>query len=140
MASRNITDLDPTLQPIAQEHLQQARDLPGGAHMFLTCTYRSNEEQNEDYAKGRTAPGNIITWAKAGESPHNCTLADGTPAAKAYDIAIENADGTLDWSGSSVAWQEAISIGQELGLESGTTFPPGKQDRPHFQLFNWRTS
>ena len=64
MASRNIGDLYPELQALASQFLAQCA--AEGINAFLTQTYRSSEEQDADYAQGRTVPGHIITNAKGG--------------------------------------------------------------------------
>lgn len=135
MASRLISDLHPDLQPLCQQFLDNCAHT--GMKVGLCQTYRSSEEQDADYAKGRTAPGRIITNAKGGQSPHNCTLDDGTPAAKAFDFFIYNSDGsTLDWNAADDKWQKAISIGEALGLVSGSTFK--FKDTDHFELAGWK--
>ena len=101
--------------------------------MGISQTYRSNAQQDADYAQGRTVPGKIITNAKAGESPHNCTLDDGTPASAAFDFFIlDENDNKCDWNATDAQWQEAISIGEALGLVSGSTF--AIKDNDHFEL------
>lgn len=138
MASRDINDLHPDIQGLALRFLGACESAGNGKwSAFITCTYRSNEEQDADYAQGRTEHGKIITNARAGQSAHNVTLTDGTPAAKAFDFAIKTPDGQVDWSGSDAAWLQAISIGVNLGLVSGSTF--SMVDRPHFELPNWQT-
>lgn len=135
MASRDPKTLHPLLQPLAQQFLVQC--MAEGINVFLTCCYRSNEEQDEDYAKGRTFPGKIITNAQAGQSPHNCTIADGNiPAAKAFDFGIKTNEGSLDWDASDVQWVRARDIGESLGLYSGEYFP--RKDYDHLELPNWR--
>ncbi len=37
----------------------------------VVCGHRPNDTQDALYAQGRTAPGDIVTNAKAGESTHN---------------------------------------------------------------------
>lgn len=142
MASRLLTDLDPFLQPIAQSFIDkcgQHNDIGGdGFKVILTCTYRSDDEQETDYAQGRTTAGRVITNAKAGQSAHNCCLADGTPAARAFDFAIENEDGVLDWNASDPAWMAAIAIGKELGFVTGSSWK--MKDNPHMELANWRSN
>lgn len=134
MPSRAIADLDPALQPLANQFIVQC--LAEGINAFITQTYRSKGEQNADYAQGRSAPGHIITNAKGGESPHNCTLPDGTPAARAFDFGIKTAEGSLDWNASDAQWLRAIDIGEGLGLVSGSTWHSLK-DSPHMELPNW---
>lgn len=131
MASRDINLLHPKLIPLCLLFLSTCR--AADIDIFLTCTYRSNEEQDADYAKGRTTPGNIVTNAKGGESMHNFTLPDGTPASKAFDFAIKNRDGSVDWNASDPAWHKAIAIGIDLGLTSGSQWKSLK-DNPHFEL------
>jgi peptidoglycan L-alanyl-D-glutamate endopeptidase CwlK len=128
MASRNLTDLDSTLQPLAREFLAQCAS--ANITAAIDCTWRSGEEQNDDYAKG-------VTKAKAGESPHNCVDATGNPAARAFDIYITNPDGTLNWNTASLPWEQAVQIGLGLGLISGSNFKD-IIDFPHFELPNWR--
>lgn len=137
MPSRSLDDLHPNMQPLAQQFLQKCQD--AGIDVFLTCTYRSGKEQDADYAKGRTAPGQIITNAKGGQSAHNCTNENGSPAAKAFDFAIKDDDGRLDWDAHDADWQKAISIGKSLGLVSGGDWKSIK-DWPHMELKNWKTS
>lgn len=138
MTDRLLTDLAPAMQVLAQKFLDQcaADPLLSGCRVFLTQTHRCEADQNADYAQGRTKPGRIITNAKYGQSPHNCTLPDGTPAALAFDFAIESLDGALDWNAIDAAWQRAISIGTALGLVNGSTFHTLK-DCPHFEIAHW---
>lgn len=86
MASREITDLDPSLRPLAQQFLDQCA--AASLHAIMTCTYRSNAEQAEDYAKGRTTDGPTVTDEPPGESAHNCTdYHENNPAAASVDGA-----------------------------------------------------
>jgi peptidoglycan L-alanyl-D-glutamate endopeptidase CwlK len=138
MASRLITDLDHRLQPLAQEFLDRCAAV--GLEAILIQTYRSGAEQDEDYARGRTTPGHRITNAKGGQSAHNCTLPDGTPAAMAFDFALyAPGEQSLDWNASDDAWHTAIQIGKDLGLVSGSMFH-GIADNDHFELPGWRTA
>jgi peptidoglycan L-alanyl-D-glutamate endopeptidase CwlK len=139
MASRAITDLDPALQPLAQQFLDQCA--AAGLEAILSQTWRSPAEQDADYAEGRSEPGHIITDAKGGQSPHNCTLPGGTPAARAFDFALYAPGGqSLDWNPTDDQWQTAIAIGESLGLVSGSTFHGQLIDNPHLELANWKTA
>lgn len=130
MASRKIEDLHHNLQPICREFMQKVLD--AGVDIIITCTYRSNEEQNELYAQGRTKSGLIVTRARGGQSAHNFTI-DGKPAAKAFDI-VPMIGGKPIWSVGHKAWTIAGKIGMELGLNwygaPGSSFV----EFPHFQL------
>lgn len=94
-----------------------------GHPITLTSTYRSCEEQDALYAKGRTEPGAIVTNARCGESLHNYGVA--------FDVAfLEN--GKPSWSDNH-PWFTLGLYGEILGLEWGgkwSNFP----DKPHFQL------
>lgn len=130
MASRKIEDLHPSLQPLCREFLAQSvhRDID----VIITCTYRSNAEQDELYAQGREKPGNIVTRAKAGQSAHNFTI-DGKPAAKAFDV-VPLVGGKAMWDSGHPSWQVLGDIGMNLGLNwygaPGSKF----REMPHFQL------
>lgn len=137
MPSRSLDDLHPDMKPLAEQFLQKCSDQ--GIDAFLTCTYRSNAEQDADYAKGRTSPGQVITNARGGQSAHNCTDANGNPAAKAFDFAIRDDDGRLDWNPHDADWQAAIRIGKALGLVSGGDWKSIK-DWPHMEMPNWKTT
>ena len=46
----------------------------------IVCGHRPNDVQDALYAQGRTAPGDIVTNAKAGESAHNSLPSDALDA------------------------------------------------------------
>jgi peptidoglycan L-alanyl-D-glutamate endopeptidase CwlK len=122
MASRLIQDLCPALQPLAREFmiLCASENIP----TVITCTLRSNEEQDALYAQGRTTPGRIITNAMAGQSKHN--------TGEAFDVGLKNPDGSMNWDDTDPHWQRMGQIGEELGLTWGGRWK--HPDKPHFQL------
>src|SRR5690349_5519581 len=83
-SSRNAADLHPEL---ARRWLLASRAYntanASGPQVFLTQTYRSPDDQAADYAKGRTAPGKVVTNAKPGQSLHNYY------PALAFDVAFK---------------------------------------------------
>jgi peptidoglycan L-alanyl-D-glutamate endopeptidase CwlK len=96
----------------------------------ITQGYRSYAEQAALYAKGRTAPGPIVTYAPPGYSWHNWR--------RAFDVCI------LTFAGDKTPkdvydgpWEEIGEIGEKLGLEWGGHFT--HPDRPHFQDTGGRT-
>ena len=92
-----------------------------GLPIRITEGYRSPERQAELYAKGRTAPGSIVTNARPGESYHNYGLA--------FDVVFIK----QGYSATKEQWDTLGSVGERLGLEWGgrwTSF----LDKPHFQL------
>lgn len=122
MTSRSINDLCPALQPLAREFMIRcaAENIP----TVITCTLRSNEEQDVLYAQGRTAPGKIITNAKAGQSKHN--------TGEAFDVGLKNQDGSMDWDDTNPHWLHMGQVGEELGLIWGGRWK--HPDKPHFEL------
>ena len=134
MPSRNIADLDPRLQTLAQDFLDRCK--LAGVDVIITQTYRSAAEQDALYAQGRTTPGPIVTKAKSGQSAHECTMPDGTPGARAFDFAIECGENTLDWDEHDDEWMTVLAIGNAMGLVSGGSWG----DWDHFELPNWRTA
>lgn len=130
MASRNIEDLHPDLQGLCKKFLEEAEK--NEIQVILTCTYRSNAEQDVLYQQGRTTPGPIVTRARGGQSAHNFTI-DGKPAAKAYDI-VPLVCGRPMWNGTHPSWQTLGKIGMDLGLNWYGA--PGSKfvEFPHFQL------
>lgn len=131
MPSRDIDDLHPQLKPLCLQFLRNCMD--DGLAVFLTCTWRSDDEQTKLYAQGRTLPGKIVTHAKAGESKHNFMI-DGKPASKAFDFALMNDNNSVNWDAESAPWQKAIQVGQDLGLECGADWKAPKRDCPHMEL------
>ena len=63
--SRDLAQLHDAIRPLAVQFLADARD--AGIDLIVTCTSRTLEEQTALYAQGRTLPGRIVTYAKAGE-------------------------------------------------------------------------
>lgn len=89
----------------------------------IVQTLRTIEEQNALYAQGRTKPGNIVTYAKGGESFHNFGVAfDFCPVV----------NGKLDWNNLDL-FKKVGSIGKSLGLEWGGDWSSPKTDLPHFE-------
>jgi peptidoglycan L-alanyl-D-glutamate endopeptidase CwlK len=120
--SNRLEDLPPAVRTLA-EHLLAAC-AQRGLEIFVTSTLRTFHQQDALYAQGRTAPGPIVTNARAGESRHNYGLA--------FDVAFRSPP-AADPFGDDNPWDEVGTIGKALGLEWGgdwARFP----DRPHFQL------
>jgi peptidoglycan L-alanyl-D-glutamate endopeptidase CwlK len=124
--SRKIEDLTTAMQSLA--FLFAGAMAEAGVPFIFTCTRRTQEEQDELYARGRTKPGPKVTWTR--KSRH----IDG----EAFDIAICKAgvpswDGKVDVDLDGVPdYTEAGQIGEAIGLEWGGRWR--NPDRPHFQL------
>lgn len=95
-----------------------------GLDVLITCTLRTGAEQDALYAKGRTAPGAIVTYAKAGQSAHGYGLA--------LDFVLMDS-GKPDWSGNTPAWDKAISLAETRGMQSLRPM-----ESAHLQHPNWK--
>jgi peptidoglycan L-alanyl-D-glutamate endopeptidase CwlK len=115
-----ISTLLPEVQPIARALVQKAA--LGGIRIKIISGYRTYEEQDKLYAQGRTAPGDIITNAKAGYSNHNFGIA--------FDVGVFEGNSYL---GESPKYKAVGVIGMDLGLEWGGNWKT-IVDQPHFQL------
>ena len=116
--SRLITDLIPEMQALygAFKAAMDAKGIP----FMVTCTRRTQAEQDKLYAKGRTDPGPIVTWTR------NSKHIEG----KAFDIAI-TVNGKVTWE--SAPYLVAGPIGESVGLEWGGSWKESK-DLPHYQI------
>lgn len=128
---RNLAHLHPILRPLCAEFFRRCE--AEGIPAFLDVGYRTAKDQAALYAIGRNGdPRPVVTNARPGQSLHNFTI-NGTPASKAFDIAVKNSSGKgLNWSLSHPHWQRAGQIGKELGLVWGGDWK--KRDGPHFEL------
>ena len=129
MASRNLLDLDPEVAILARKMLDKCKI--SGIDIIITCTYRSNEEQQIEYDKGRKNTLRKTTNAKPGESLHNIT-ANNKPASRAFDV-VPMVNGKCVWNNEDPLWQQVGIIGKSLGLEWAGDFKTFKE-YPHFQL------
>ena len=145
MSSRKISDLDSRLQPLCQMFLDNCA--MQGIDILITCTWRSNSEQDALYAIGRTKPGRRVTNARAGESRHNAVDEMQRPAAQAFDV-VPMRNGKLIWgtSGDGIdqdpthddtddleLWQRIGAIGETVGLEWAGRWTR-MREFPHFQM------
>jgi peptidoglycan L-alanyl-D-glutamate endopeptidase CwlK len=132
MASRSLTDLNEILVDAYNKACAEYLLLyPQNSQPFITCTYRSNDEQNALYAQGRTAKGAKVTNAVAGSSPHNYK-----PSA-AFDIAFISLGKKLDWSKTNFRLFADIIVKIQPLVVCGIDFK-SLPDAPHFELKDWR--
>jgi peptidoglycan LD-endopeptidase CwlK len=127
MPSRRIEDLVPELQKAWVESLAEYQKLfPHSPQPFITCTHRTEKEQAELYAQGRTKPGKIVTNLKKG-SKHNSL------PSQAFDIAFKNAAGALVWD--KIHFKNFADVVKKLhpNVEWGGTWKK-LPDAPHFQV------
>ena len=131
---RNVSQLHPELQKKVVK--LQKECLKAGIKIKIGECLRTVAEQNALYAKGRTAPGNIVTNARGNSysSMHQWGVAfdffldmDVDKDGKTSDDAFNNATKLFNKVGA---------IGKKLGLEWGGDWKSIK-DLPHFQLPDW---
>lgn len=99
-----------------------------GAIYVATSGLRTYAQQDALYAKGRTAPGGIVTNARGGQSLHNFAIAVDFCRHKGTEYK-----GKLnpDWRDSE--YEILAEEAEKLGLESGLRWKSFK-DSPHIQL------
>ena len=104
--SRSLDELIPQAKERVEKFIALCKE--HNIDILVTSTYRDAESQNALYAQGRTAPGKIVTNAKAGDSWHNWRCA--------VDV-VPLVNGKPDWDGSHPIWAEIGRLGKEAGLE-----------------------
>jgi peptidoglycan L-alanyl-D-glutamate endopeptidase CwlK len=119
--SRDINELVPP----AKERVEKFKALckENNIDLLITSTYRDNESQNALFAQGRTAPGKIVTNAKAGQSWHNFRCA--------VDV-VPLVNGKPVWDGDDPIWAKVGALGKQAGLEWAGDWKKFKE-MAHFQ-------
>ncbi|WEN14030.1 M15 family metallopeptidase [Rhodanobacter sp. AS-Z3] len=115
-----IATLLPEVRPYARALVQNA--LAGGIKLRIISGLRTYAEQDALYAQGRTAPGNVVTKARAGYSAHNFGIA--------FDVGLFEGNSYL---GESPMYKAVGLLGQNIGLEWGGNWKT-IVDQPHFEL------
>ncbi len=123
-AERDIKSLLPEIQPIFRAFLADLVKLADdeGYEVGIGSAYRTYEEQNRLYAKGRTTQGPKVTNAKGGYSNHNFRLA--------IDIDLFK-DGKYVVRNGPYGMIEAPAA--RAGLEWGGNWK-SIEDRPHVEF------
>lgn len=127
--SRDLNHLRKDVKEKAELLLKKADAI--GINLLVTCTYRSNEEQADLYAIGRTAKGKIVTNALPGESKHN-NMEGGAPASLAFDV-VPLVAGKPMWDASNPVWQVVGSLGESVGLKWAGRWKR-MREYPHFEV------
>lgn len=123
---RNINKCHPRLIDLSQKLVSACRGQ--GLIIGIGESFRTKEEQDALYAKGRTAPGNIVTNAKG--SSYSSHHQWGT----AFDIYRNDGKGV--YTDSDGFFEKVGKIGKSIGLEWGGDWK-SPVDKPHFQLPDW---
>jgi hypothetical protein len=122
LTQTNINTLEAKVKMAATKFIKRVND-ELCIKLKVVSGKRTNAEQDELYAQGRTKPGPIVTNAKGGESNHN----SGT----AIDVYMVKEDGSLDIEG--IVPQEVVDIASQEGFEWGGNWSKLK-DYPHFEI------
>lgn len=119
--SRKLEDLLPPVRERVERMIAACK--AEGIDLLVTSTYRDNASQEALYAQGRTAPGRIVTNARAGQSYHNYRCAVDV-------VPIRN--GKAIWNAKDPVWQRIGALGKAAGLEWAGDWKRFKEF-PHFQ-------
>jgi peptidoglycan L-alanyl-D-glutamate endopeptidase CwlK len=99
----------------------------------VTQGLRSWNDQQALWLQGRDINGNvvdatkIVTNARPGYSWHEFGLAVDV-------VPMDQVPPQPDWNINHPQWQRIITVGESLGLYSGSEFIHSPKDNPHFQL------
>ena len=121
-----LAQLNPTFAAIIRK--VAATMSAEGVELRVVQGLRTKEEQDTLFAQGRTAPGQIVTKARGGQSMHN------------YGLAVDMVPGVRDkhpwqanWDEKHPDFQKMIDLCEQEGLVAGarwTSIP----DFDHFQM------
>jgi len=118
---RGIQHLHPELQVIVKAFLAECKK--AGLSVCITETFRTKDEQDALYAKGRTRPGKIVTNCRYPQSPHCWGMA--------FDFC-RNVRGH-EYDDSDGFFAKVGAIGKKQGLFWGGDFRSFK-DKSHLEL------
>jgi RHS repeat-associated protein len=113
-----IGELHPAIRMQATNFINQVEE-DKGINLRIADGIRSIEEQNDNYAKGRTKSGKIVTQAKGGFSYHN------------YGLAIDIVEIKNNKANYKIDFKNVSEIGKKNGFQWGGDWH--KPDRVHFQ-------
>jgi peptidoglycan L-alanyl-D-glutamate endopeptidase CwlK len=124
--SRRLEDLSPLHRDRFTNWLMACDK--AGLDLLVTCTLRTNAEQDELFAQGRSKPGSIVTNARGGQSAHNYGLA--------LDFVPMGA-GKPMWKSTHPDWKTAGELAPKFGLEWAGTWKKFREF-PHVQVPSWK--
>jgi peptidoglycan L-alanyl-D-glutamate endopeptidase CwlK len=120
--SRNIDDLHPVVARGCRELIRRMGEIRPNDPVGINQTWRDIDYQNWLFAQGRTRPGNVVTNAIGGQSPHN------------YRVAFDIHKNIRGQEFSDISFfNDAGRIWVEMGGVWGGNFR-SFVDRPHFEF------
>jgi hypothetical protein len=119
VSDKRIQSLHPAIRMETTNFIKEVNANSSGTSIRVAEGFRTYDEQNALYAKGRTASGSIVTNAKGGQSNHNFGLA--------FDI-VGITNGKLDYN---LNWESLSTLGKSKGFEWGGDWK--FKDNPHFE-------
>ena len=147
--SRELNDLIPKFREQvlpALEYMRADKELKalGVAAVLIMETRRDLITQIAYYCRGSgMSPEKVrAVWQAAGlwkltdketQTPTTWTLKSKHLEGKAIDICPSRDGKAAWWDAPDAVWKRMSIIGQSYGMESGYTWAPPKQDRPHFE-------
>lgn len=123
MPSRILTDCHLILQTQYTKAKAQFEAAYPNIVVLLTCTYRSNDEQNKLFLQRPK-----VTNAKGGQSPHNFL------PSFALDVAFK-VNGQVSWEIRHFINFSKFMLIDELEWGGNWKF----KDYPHYEIKNWKT-
>lgn len=117
--TEDVTDIRPLVKRQAAELIKAMAAI--GLPIRITQGFRSIDEQNILYAKGRTTAGAIVTNAKGGDSFHN------------YGVAVDVVFTQLWYNATEAQWNKLGVLAESLGFEWGGRWN-SFSDKPHLEL------
>lgn len=121
-----VAILHPKFVPLITAFIDDVEAFTGNTWRVVQG-YRSFSQQAILYARGRTTPGQIVTYSPPGSSYHN------------YRVAVDAApiiNGVVDWK---FDYSKLRDLAKKHNLEMGLDFP--HPDSDHFEHkfgLNWR--
>jgi peptidoglycan L-alanyl-D-glutamate endopeptidase CwlK len=126
MASRDLKDLLPGTKKKVQAWLDECA-ITIKQPVFIVCTYRSQFEQDGEYAKGRTAPGPVVTWTKHSKHTVRRAVDFALKMPNPWDIKADlDADDNPDYI-------EVGRLAEKHGLQWGVMVDGMRRDWGHLQ-------
>lgn len=123
----NLSEVSPLLASIIRNLWPRlsALAIEEDANLEVICGYRSQSEQNQLYAQGRTKPGPKVTWTTHSKHTSREAVDFGL-----FDIGDRSYLDSSDPKRARRIYQEIGKVCQDAGLRWGGTFG----DPPHVEL------